>query len=337
MFTFKQIKDGVIRFTDVIDDMPDNGTILDTLAKCYSVLHSHDNVVASVSGGSDSDIMLDLIIRCGGKEKTKFVFFNTGLEYDATKRQINHLNEKYGIAIDIIPPVRSIPNCVKEFGVPFWSKHVSEMMSRLQRHGFKWEDEQFEILNEKYPGCQSALNWWCNRNGVDGRPSPYNINRVRGLKEFIIQNPPTFMISNKCCYYAKKLPVKKYKEEIQCDLNCVGLRRAEGGVRQTRYSSCFTSSPSMEPDEFRPIFWLTDKDKQDYESYYGISHSDCYEVWGMKRTGCAGCPYAQNFEEELTLAQKYEPKFYKAMVAIFGESYEYTRKFMEFRNTLSKE
>lgn len=206
------------------------------------------------------------------------------------------------------------------------------MMYRLQNHGFQWEDEPFEVLCERYPGCQSALQWWCNKNGVDGRPSPYNISRVKGLKEYIVQNPPTFRISNKCCHYAKKMPVKKYKDGIECDLNCVGLRRAEGGVRQTRYSSCFTSSVSLDPDEFRPIFWLTDKDKEDYEKHFGISHSDCYEVWGMKRTGCAGCPYAQNFEEELKLAKQYEPKFYKAMVSIFGESYEYTRNFLKFRN-----
>lgn len=102
--TFKNIKDGDIRYTDVMEDQPDNRTIQDALAKCYSVLQSHNHVVASVSGGSDSDVMLDLIIRCGGKDKTKFVFFNTGLEYEATKKQIKHLNEKYGITIDIIPP-----------------------------------------------------------------------------------------------------------------------------------------------------------------------------------------------------------------------------------------
>lgn len=104
--TFKNIKDGVIQYTDIMDDQPDNRTIQDAFAKCYSVLQSHDHVVASVSGGSDSDVMLDLIIRCGGKDKTKFVFFNTGLEYEATKKQIKHLNEKYGVVIDIIPPCR---------------------------------------------------------------------------------------------------------------------------------------------------------------------------------------------------------------------------------------
>lgn len=320
-------------FSDILLEAPENEQIKSSLGKCYREVSSHDNILASISGGSDSDIMLDMIVRCGGKDKTKFVFFNTGLEYEATKRHINYLNEKYGIEIIVVPPVKPIPTCVKEYGVPFWSKHVSEMMERLQRHNFQWEDEPLEVLLAKYPKASSAIRWWCNANGVDSRPSPYNISRVRGLKEFIIANPPTFKISNKCCNYAKKQPAKKFLEANECDMNCIGIRRAEGGVRQTRYSSCFTNS-LYGADEFRPIFWLTDGDKEDYESHYFIEHSDCYKVWGMKRTGCAGCPFAKDFEVELELARKYEPKFYKAVNAIFGESYEYTRKFMEFRKTL---
>lgn len=320
-------------FKDILYNAPENKQINESLSKCYFEVTNHDNILASISGGSDSDIMLDMLIRCGGKDKTKFVFFNTGLEYAATKRHIQCLNDKYGIQITVVPPIKSIPTCVREYGVPFWSKHVSEMMERLQRHNFQWEDEPLDILLAKYPNASSAIRWWCNANGVDGRRSPYNINRVRGLKEFIIANPPTFKISNKCCKYAKKLPAHKFLSTNECDMNCVGIRRAEGGVRQTRYSSCFDSSPSG-ADEFRPIFWFNDSDKEDYENHYSIEHSDCYKVWGMKRTGCAGCPFAQNFEDELELARIYEPKFYTAVNNIFGDSYAYTRKFMEFREAM---
>lgn len=319
---------------ELIENSPPNFVIQDAITKCFTEVKHHDSILASVSGGSDSDVMMDLIIRCGGKDKTKFVFFNTGLEYEATKNQIKYLNEKYGIEIEVVPPVKPIPICVKQYGVPFWSKHTSEMMERLQRHNFNWEDEPLEVLLAKYPKCSSAIHWWCNANGVDGRPSPYNISRVRGLKEFIIANPPTFKISNKCCNYAKKLPAKKFLEGSSSDLNCMGVRRSEGGVRQTRYSSCITKSFGK-ADDYRPLFWFTDADKKVYDDHYEIEHSDCYKVWGMTRTGCAGCPFAKDFEGELELAKRYEPKFYTAMNNVFGKSYEYTRKFMEFRKTLN--
>ena len=51
----------------------------------------------------------------------------------------------------------------------------------------------------------------------------------------------------------------------------------------------------------------------------------------MDRTGCAGCPFGKDFERELELVQIFEPKRYRAMLAVFGKSYDYTRKFLDFR------
>jgi 3'-phosphoadenosine 5'-phosphosulfate sulfotransferase (PAPS reductase)/FAD synthetase len=279
-----------------------------------------------------------MVIRCGGKEKSTFVFFNTGLEYDSTKRQIKHLEEKYGIEIQILPPIKPIPLCVREYGLPFWSKRASEYIYRLQRHGFQWEDEPFDVLLKKYPRCKAALRWWCNAWPVkdNGQNSNFNISYTPWLKEFMIENPPDFKISAKCCHYAKKEPVKKYIEAGDFDLNCTGIRKAEGGARATAYSTCYTQALAG-PDQYRPLFWFTDADKVEYDQHYGVTHSDCYRIWGMDRTGCAGCPFGKDFEQELALAEKYEPKFHRAMLKVFGPSYEYTRRFLEFRERMKTE
>ena len=50
----------------------------------------------------------------------------------------------------------------------------------------------------------------------------------------------------------------------------------------------------------------------------------------MARTGCAGCPFGRDFEFELEIMGKYEPKLFRAVNIIFGSSYEYTRKYREF-------
>lgn len=323
-----------IKFTDLIDGAPNNLTIQDALGKCYHQVNSHEKIFAAISGGADSDLMMDMIIRCGGKDKTVFGFFGTGLEYEATKRQIQFLNEKYGVEIQVIPPIKPIPLCVREYGVPFWSKYVSDMIGRLQRHNFQWEDRPFDELIKEYPKCTSPLKWWCNEYRKDnGDPSSFNISYVRGLKEFILANPPTFRISDKCCHYAKKAPAKKFISSTECDMNCVGVRKAEGGKRASAIKTCYTQALSG-PDQYRPLFWFTDTDKQEYDQHYSISHSDCYKVWGMKRTGCAGCPLGKEFEQELALAEKYEPKFHKAMLKVFGVSYDYTRRYLEFREQL---
>lgn len=324
-----------ITYSDIIRDQPNNLTIVDALAKCYQEVKNHDNIVVAVSGGADSDVMADLVIRCGGKEKTTFVFFNTGLEYDATKRQIKHLEEKYGIEIQTLPPLKPIPLCVREYGQPFWSKRVSEFIYRLQRHGFQWEDAPFDILLEKYPRCKAALRWWCNAwpKKDNGQESNFNISYTPWLKEFMVINPPAFKISAKCCQYAKKEPAKKFIDAGEFDLNCTGIRKAEGGARATAYSTCYTRSLAG-PDQYRPIFWFSDADKAEYDRHYGVTHSDCYRVWGMDRTGCSGCPFGKNFERELALVEEYEPKFYKATLKVFGDSYDYTRRFLEFRERM---
>ena len=324
-----------IKWGEVIAGAPKNLTIAEALSKCWYVLKRHDKILVSVSGGSDSDVMADLIIRCGGKEKAVFAFYNTGLEYEATKKQIKMLEEKYGIEIEVVPPVKPIPKCVKEHGVPFWSKRVSDYIERLQRHGFQWEDEPFEVLIVKYPKCKAALKWWCNEFGRNGEASRFDIAYTAGLKEFMIANPPDFPISSKCCHYAKKLPASKFAAASGCDVYSTGVRKAEGGARSSVYKSCYTEALG-DGSSYRPLFWFTDKDKLEYDEHYGIVHSDCYKVWGMKRTGCAGCPFGKKFEEELALAEKYEPKFHKAMVSVFGKSYDYTRKFMEFRKELKR-
>ena len=325
-----------VKFLDLIEGSPDNLTIQDALGKCWQMVRGHEKIMVSVSGGADSDLMMDLFIRCGGKEKTTFVFHNTGLEYEATKRQLRRLEEKYGVTIQMNPPVKPIPLSVREHGVPFWSKHVSECIMRLQKHDFQWEDGTLDELLEKYPRCKSALRWWCNEWKLEsGAPSRLNISWVWGLKEFLMANPPAFKISPKCCHYAKKAPAEKYSKAGDFDLECVGVRKAEGGDRATVYSACFSRGFGG-PDKYRPLFWFSAEDKAVYDAHYGVEHSDCYTVWGMKRTGCAGCPFGKDFEEELALAEKYEPKFHKAMLKVFGQSYDYTRQFLEFRKGLKE-
>ena len=316
---------------ELLQDCPDNQIIKVSLVKSWVVINNdkYDRRLAcSISGGSDSDIMLDIVYKCDKDNKVDYVWFDTGLEYQATKDHLKYLEEKYEITIIKKRPKVPVPKSCKEYGQPFISKNVSEFMMRLQRHNFKWEDESFDVLYKKYPKCKSAIQWWCNVKQSDN----FNIRRNKYLKEYIIQNNPTFKISNKCCEYAKKNLIHDLIKEEQYDLNIVGVRKVEGGVRTIAYKNCFDESD--EYDNFRPIFWYKDSDKEEYEKAYGIVHSDCYSEYGLKRTGCCGCPYGRDFEEELNVINEFEPKLYKAVNNIFKDSYEYTRIYREFRNTM---
>ena len=317
-----------------------NYTIYTAFCKAQRVLMRSYDVVCSISGGSDSDIVLDLIHKVDEDGKVKYFWIDTGLEYTATKEHLDFLEQKYGITIERVKPDKPIPTCVKEYGVPFLSKYVSEQMMRLQAHGFHWEDEPFEVLLQKYPRCKTALQWWCgerysDKDGIQ-KISRFSIYRNRFLKEFIMENPPDFPISNKCCEYSKKKPAKRIVKEHDADLEIIGVRKAEGGIRSTSYKTCFSESKSKGCNSYRPVFWYTDSDKKAYEEFYGIQHSRCYTEYGLKRTGCVGCPYNPRVTEELEILRKHEPKLYTAAQNIFGDSYAYTRKYRAFQKMMKK-
>ena len=300
-----------------------NPTIGKAILTTYHKLNNchYKKVLCSVSGGSDSDIVIDLVSKCDTYKIVQYFYFDTGLEYQATKEHINYLQEKYNIIITTLKPKTPIPLAVKKYGQPFLSKMVSENIQRLQKHGFKWEDKPYEELVKEYPNCRSALQWWCNsrkNNALLG------ITRNKGLKEFMINNNPKFNISNKCCKCAKKDILKDLLKQGY-DLNISGIRKSEGGVRSTAYKSCFDTQDNY--DNYRPIFWFTDKDKLEYRKIFNVINSKCYTVYGLKRTGCVGCPFSKNYKEELEIIKKYEPKLYKAVTNLFKDSYEYINKY----------
>ena len=309
--------------------IPKHIDIYDSFLMANHKFKYYKSILCSISGGSDSDIMLDLFCKIN-KDKVTFVFFDTGLEYQATKEHLKNIEEKYNIKVKWIKAEKPIPITCKVHGQPFLSKQVSENIERLQRHNFKWEDKSFDELYKEYPNCKAALRWWCN---TKGEKSKFNINYNKGLKEFMVSNPPKFKISPKCCNYAKKMPVRKFIKKNNFDLNCYGVRKSEGGVRSSAYKNCFTDNTDKDTiDEYRPIFWYKDDTKVIYENFFKIQHSECYTKYGLKRTGCAGCPFGRDFENELEIIKKYEPKLFVAVNNIFKESYEYTRKYRKFVN-----
>ncbi|MBS7297459.1 MAG: phosphoadenosine phosphosulfate reductase family protein [Eubacteriales bacterium] len=312
---------------DLIQSCPTHSIIGENLIRAWAKINSplYNKIICSVSGGSDSDVMLDIVWHCDKDNKVDYVWFDTGLEYQATKDHLKYLEEKYGIEIKPYKAIKPIPATCKQYGQPFLSKHVSEMIKRLQSKGFQFEDKSFEKLQKEYPGCKSALEWWCNK-----KPSPaHNISRNKWLKEFLVENPPQFKISNRCCDYAKKDVSHKLLSENNYDLNVVGIRKAEGGVRANAYETCFDNNGDGY-DNYRPLFWYKNADKERYDEHYNILHSKCYTEYGLKRTGCAGCPYGRDFEQELEIIEKYEPKLFKAVMNIFGDSYKYTREYRDF-------
>lgn len=309
-------------------NIEDNLVFVDTFAKTHSIMEQFagKNVRVAYSGGSDSDTVMWLL-KFLGYDVTG-VFFDTGLEYQATWKHLDYMRS-CGFDIETIKAITPIPLSNKKYGSPFISKYTSQMIAALQRYGFDFQEDgklSFDELSEKYPQGKSYLRWWCDLY----KTKRYNISRNMGLKEFLIKEGVPFKISHKCCDGAKKLPIKRYAKEIGIDLMLLGIRKEEGGIRSLAYKNCFVPKKHHTYGMYFPLFWWSRKDKNLFDLEMDIKHSDCYEIYGLERTGCAGCPFGGDFEKKLEVLLEFEPKLYKGVNNIFGQSYDWTRKYKIF-------
>ena len=315
--------------TELMALFPNNPTILDAVIKTEDHIarqaQQGGKIMVSISGGSDSDIMLDMFERIGYPDGlVYYAWFDTGMEYQATKRHLVYLEQRYGITIHHHRPKLTVAQACKRYGVPFFTKNDSEFISRLRRHGFNFSSD---ICDNGYKGDESYWN----------EKSRTSVSHAAGLKEFLQTFQPDFSISPKCCDYAKKRVSARVIKQIGATLKCVGMRKSESGIRSIMLKSCFSEGKNGEADNFRPIFWFTDSDKDEYEKFCEIRHSDCYTKWGFKRTGCACCPFGSGFEEELEVVRREEPALYNLANKVFGQSYEYTRRYRQFKESLKRE
>lgn len=311
-------------------------------------LKEHPNAICSYSGGSDSDIMIDLIERTRDAFKlppVKYVFFNTGLEMQAIKKHVKNTAEKYGVEINEARPSVNIVQATRKYGIPFVSKIMSAGLSDWQKKeiplSIAEEYDQVEDksakrkeLKERYPKCESVINFLCCCNSA-GEPRPniqLVINSSKYMRDFIAEYPPEFKISAKCCDYCKKQVAHKVQKNYEMVIT--GERRDEGGMRSVprkdNTALCFTETSSGQ-FRLRPLYYVSDKDKEWYKEHYGIRYSDAYEVYGLTRTGCCGCPISYKAVDDLEKIRPYEPNVVKAAWNIFGKSYEYRKKYNEYK------
>ena len=155
--------------------------VLHTCIKMNNYFRDHDSIAISVSGGSDSDCIVHLVCKYFPEylEKCKFVFVNTGLEYDATKRHLCDLEKRYGIEIDKIRGLSVVTSC-KRYGFPILNKAKAKNINLYLRDTPKGEYLVFHSDGTMYKFTENERNL------------------ARYCKEHNI------IVSQKCCDVSKK-------------------------------------------------------------------------------------------------------------------------------------
>lgn len=284
--------------------MTDNELILqDRLEKIKQTIEKYgeENFYISFSGGKDSTVLSALIDMALPENKIPRVYANTGIELNMIRDFVLEM-QKIDNRIEVIKPSVPIKKMLEEEGYPFKSKHHSEMLKIYQRN----------------PYAQSSIKY---KNGE------YNFNSNKCPKCLRYQFEPTFnlKVSDECCDKLKKEPLLKWQKENNKPFGIVGIMPAEGGRRAT--TKCLTFKNNGKVLSFHPLVPVTKEWEDWFISEYNIQICDIYKPpYNLIRTGCKGCPFAINLQQELDTLEKYFPAERKQCESIWKPVYDEYRR-----------
>lgn len=255
-----------------------------------------DNVYIAFSGGKDSTVLLHLVRSL--YPDIPAVFSNTGLEFpEIVKFAMSQHN------VVMVRPKKSFSKVIKEDGYPMVSKKVSNAV-RLAKQNIK--DGKMNTFRVKQL-----------TEGLDG--SKFNMKKWGYLL-----NAP-FNLTEKCCYYLKKEPLKRYEKETGRK-PIVATMATESLQRESSYLKTNCNSFNEGGEMSRPLSFWSEQDILKYLacneieicSVYGEIKVDMvdtddfigwdwfYYTTGEKRTGCIFCGFGVHLEKGENRYQRLE-------------------------------
>lgn len=264
-------------------------------------IHGEGNFYISFSGGKDSCVLHRLMDEAIPGNTIPRVFFNTGIEYPHTVRFVREMAQSDERILTVNSHV-NIRKTLEEHGYPFKSKEHSHKLEVFRTKG-KWAKEVENYL-------------------FDFR-SPY---KCPSKLVFQFSDDYSLKISDKCCDYLKKKPSEAYQKESGRRFSITGIRRAEMGRRQRAQCTVFQHSTGRLL-AFNPLVLCTDEWMDWYIATRGIQLSPLYyPPFSFIRTGCMGCPFALNLQEELDILKTAEPSVYHSCETIWKPVYDEYRR-----------
>lgn len=164
--------------------------------------------------------------------------------------------------------------------------------------------------NEKYLGM------------AGDKPTRY---RCPKILEYQFTKDFNIKISDKCCYKMKKEPVAKWQKESGKSITITGMRKEEGGNRNNL--TCIVTDKDKKVVKFHPLSVVSSEWEDWFINKYNIKLCKLYyPPYSFKRTGCKGCPFALELQEELDKLEKYLPNEKKQCEAIWKPVYQEYRR-----------
>ena len=252
----------------------------------------------SFSGGKDSMVLSKLIDLALPNNQIPRIYANTGIEWNKMVQFVKEQQEK-DPRIVIIKPSAKIKDTLEQYGYPFKSKQHSFYVRVFQRNGINSKAVQFYLKDtgSRYE-CPEKL-------------------RYQFTGDF------TLKINDSCCKYMKEKPLDKYKKDNNKPNQILGIMSEEGGRRAN--ANCITLIGRK--ISFHPLVKVTKEWEDWFIEKYEIDLCELYKPpFNFIRTGCKGCPFAQDLADELAIMEKYLPEERKQCEYIWKPIYEEYRR-----------
>lgn len=261
--------------------------------------YGEENFYISFSGGKDSTVLHHLIDEAIPGNKIPRVFINTGIEYEFIRKYVIDLKQKDDRFVIFNSNV-NITKMLHDKGYPFKSKEHSCKLSMFQKKGTETKSVS-KYINEKSFGCPDILKY-------------------QFTDEFDLK------ISDRCCYELKKHPIQRYEKETGRNISILGLRMGEGGQR-ANHEGCTVFDRNHSLKKFKPLNPCSDEFIEWYLHKRNIKLCSLYSPpYNFKRTGCKGCPYAIDLQDQLEVMEKYFPNERKQCELIWKPVYQEYRR-----------
>lgn len=275
----------------------------DRIAKIKAINEQYDlehNGFQAHSGGLDSCVTSRLLDVALPNNKIPRIFVNTGVEHKLMRKFVEKEKER-DKRIVIINSNVNLPKMLRKDGYPFKSKPFAHNYAIFQRKGEESKTYQAMLKSAKF-GIPPILKYM-----------------------FKDKEALPFKISELCCYRLKKEPSHKWALENNKKINITGLKAEEGGNRATIQCTIFSKDGDLE--KFHPLLVVTDEWEQEFIKRENIELCELYkEPYNFKRTGCMGCPFARNIQDQLNTMYKLLPNEYKQCLHLWKPVYdEYIR------------
>jgi 3'-phosphoadenosine 5'-phosphosulfate sulfotransferase (PAPS reductase)/FAD synthetase len=282
--------------------MDEKFLLQDRIQKIQQIIRKYgeENFYLSFSGGKDSTVLSALVDMAIPGNKIPRVYANTGIELNMIRDFVIHKQETDS-RIEIIKPTTPIKEMLERDGYPFKSKKHAKKLGTYQRHGMTQTAKAYLDPAPEFKsfGCPDILRY---------------------------QFSPDFKlkVDYKCCINLKEKPVQQWAKEHGRPYGIVGIRKAEGGSRQSAHCLAFSKGKLK---NFQPLVPVSDKWEEWFIKEYNIEICDIYKPpYNCLRTGCKGCPFAMKLQEELDMLEKYFPAERKQCEYIWKPVYEEYRR-----------